>query len=304
MLEVEVNFTNKKLDLNLSRITKIGDVKDAVAAQLGVPANQVRLELKPEDANDKRIVLRNEQTLDEFRTHLQGTKLTLQGKNLGQQIPYSSLFYIEYAFPPISVLFFYLLNLKNVSFYNTLLTLCVIIHFGKRLYETRYVHIFSTPSVPFWVLIRNCAHYWLLIGVLLPIEVFFIRSPTLTFGATLWFLIFLAAEAGNFYCHLALRRLREVRQPDGTIQITNARKVPTGLFFDRVISPNYTFEILAWTAFTILFNTLIGVIFAAFSAYVMTQWAVEKKKRLIQASLDTNEKKQLAQRNASIPFLV
>jgi very-long-chain enoyl-CoA reductase len=302
MLNVEVKLGEKRLDLNLSRITKVGDIKDAVGAQLGIPRGQVRLELPTEDG--QRIVLNNEQTLDDFRTHLQGTKLTLSGKNLGSQIPYSSLFYIEYGFPPLSVLFFYLLNLKNVSSYNTLLTFCVVLHFGKRLLETKYVHIFSTPSVPFKVLLRNCLHYWLLIGVLLPIEVFFIRSPSLGCCSTILFLVFLSAEAGNLYCHIALRRLREVKRPNGSIEITNERKIPSGLFFDQIIAPNYTFEILAWVAFTLLFKTLVGVVFTALSGFIMTVWAVEKKRKLVQSSLDSNEKQQLRAKPATIPFVV
>lgn len=302
MLQVEVNFPGKKVLSNFSRLTNVGDIKGALTVQTGVPAEQIRLELRPENA--KKIVLGDAQILDDYHTHLEGNKLTLYAKDIGKQIGYSSLFYIEYAFPPLAVLFFYLLNIKNASSYNTLLTLCIIFHFGKRLLETHYVHIFSTPSVPFFVLMRNCIHYWLIIGILLPLEVFFLRSPDLPCCSTLWLLLFIGFELGNLYCHIQLRRLREVRNPNGTVEITMARKVPSGLFFDQVMSPNYTFEILAWLTFTILFKTFVGLIFTILSAAVMTSWAIEKKNKLINASLDTSEKDRLKKRFATIPYVV
>lgn len=302
MLQVEVNLENKKLNTTFSRVTSISEIKEAIGGQFGIPADRIRLELQPENA--KRILVTNAQTLDDFHTHLTGNKLTLYAKDLGIQVAYNALFYIEYAFPPLSVLFFYLLNAKNVSSYNTLLTLCVIFHFGKRLLETRFVHLFSTPSVPFSILVRNCIHYWVMIGLLLPLEVFVLRSPTLCCWPAFWLLLFFIFEAGNFYCHLMLRRLREVRTPSGEVEITMTRKVPYGLFFDQVISPNYTFEVLAWLSFSILFKTVVGFLFTLISAAVMAKWAIQKKKKLINGSLDTSEKERLKQRFAIIPFLV
>lgn len=217
---------------------------------------------------------------------------------------YENLFYIEYAFPPIAVSLFYLLNLGNATGYNTLLTFCVVLHFVKRLLETKYVHIFGNPSVPFKTLLRNCGHYWLLIGLFVPIECFYLRKPQLGFGATLLFLLFLAFEAGNLYCHWELRKLRVVEKSDGAVEITKERKIPKGLFFDHIVSPNYTFEILAWLTFTVLFKSFVGLIFTALSAWIMTLWALEKKRKLIASTNEVNEKRIVGGRAAILPMVI
>lgn len=41
----------------------------------------------------------------------------------------------------------------------------IILHFLKREYETMFVHRFSSSTMPFSNLPKNCFHYWILSGV-------------------------------------------------------------------------------------------------------------------------------------------
>ena len=51
------------------------------------------------------------------------------------------------------------------------------------------------------------------------------------------------------------------------------KKVPKGLFFDTIISPNYTFESIAWLCFAIITNGYISWLFWILGTITMTNWA-------------------------------
>lgn len=38
--------------------------------------------------------------------------------------------------------------------------LCWVAHYGKRLFETFFVHRFSRPTMPLTNLFKNCGYYW------------------------------------------------------------------------------------------------------------------------------------------------
>lgn len=304
MIKVEIQYASRIFEKSLPETTSVEELKKKMQSELKLAENRQRLETLSDTG--LKIALKNDQKLIDFKSNVKDGKLILNCKDLGTQIEYNYLFYIEYCFPPLSVLFFFFLFISRVSKYHVLLTFCVVFHFAKRLLETKYVHIFSTPSVPFKVLLRNCAHYWVLIGVILPIEVFVLRTPTLTACccSSCNVAVFLLFELGNFYCHFALRKMREEKQPDGSIKITMSRKVPSGLFFDWLISPNYTFEILAWLTFAILFNSVTAVVFLVLSSVIMTQWAIQKKKRYLTGDLSPAEKIGVKKRYATLPFII
>jgi very-long-chain enoyl-CoA reductase len=118
----------------------------------------------------------------------------------------------------------------------------VVFHFIKREYETLFVHRFSNDTMPISGLIKNTAHYWLLLGI---ICMYFMLHPdyqtpswssdTMSWG---FFALFCVAEFLNGMCHAVLRDLRK----PGTTE----RGIPQGYGFQLVSSANYTWDLLAW----------------------------------------------------------
>lgn len=81
--------------------------------------------------------------------------------------------------------------------------------------------------------------------------------------------LFIVFELGNLYCHIVLRNLRI--NPDGSLN--KERKIPKGLFFDLVVCPNYSFEILAWLTFVYLSGSYFALLFIAAGGSIMYIWA-------------------------------
>ncbi len=91
----------------------------------------------------------------------------------------------------------------------------ILFHFGKRLYESHFIHIFSHATVPVKGIIKNMVGYWGFFGLVIPVELFYLRDPkfgpcwfpcrTLEF---LCFVLFMVCEYGNYHCHVVLRNLR------------------------------------------------------------------------------------------------
>jgi very-long-chain enoyl-CoA reductase len=99
-------------------------------------------------------------------------------KNLGPQIRWSYLFYIEYAGPLL--IFPLLFLLGDRQHYNEIQYIALImgiIHFLKRELETAFVHVFSRASMPFKRLFINSLHYWIFFALNTGIELYFF--PTL-----------------------------------------------------------------------------------------------------------------------------
>lgn len=149
---------------------------------------------------------------------------------------------------------------------QTLTLLMTVAHYVKREYETLYVHRFSLASMPWRNLPKNCAHYWLLGGLLVAYPMY---APTFRPSTILQvryvpflpadvglILLWLFAETSNFATHLILRNLR----PEGT----KARKIPRGYGFDLVSCPNYFFEILGWVCLTGLTGSPYGETFGTY----------------------------------------
>jgi very-long-chain enoyl-CoA reductase len=282
MIVVNVELPKgNKLELRHPENSPITDIKLKIQEQTRMPVVQQRLEVVL--SAEKRVVLENHKKLNDYSGHIVNNVINLRLKNLGPQIPYRTFFYVEYTGPLITFLFAYLLFANQHDPFHRLITLLVIIHFAKRILEAKFVHIFSNASVPVSVVVRNSLYYWVLFGVLIPFEVYYLRqkpqlwSNAATVMLTLLFLLF---QAGNFYCHYALRKLR-IRKVNGVETIVPDRSVPTGLFFDSVISPNYSFEILIWVTFAIIFKSFFALFFAIVSFLILKNWASQKKQGML-----------------------
>jgi len=274
-LPITVDLTDKSLDT-----ATVGDIKTAIAQKFPkfYEARQ-KLALKGD-----RKPLADETTLKAAGV-TDGGELTV--KDLGAQISWRTVFLYEYGGPLVihSLFYFFPTLFFGVNVQHSLLQkylyAIVMLHFIKRELETIFVHRFSNGSMPYRSLARNCAHYWILGGLVLGYSVFsptysavspYIRDtirddPNFLIACTI---IWAAAELANARTHIILRDLR----PKGT----KTRKIPYGFGFDLVTCPNYTFEILGWIAVSVMTNSYSAHVFLLAGAYIQTVWAIKKYK--------------------------
>ncbi|KAL9648135.1 hypothetical protein ABK040_007500 [Willaertia magna] len=223
-------------------------------------------------------------------------------KDLGPQIGWRTVFICEY-FGPIFVfpLMYYLSPLihgKQIELNQTqiIATALFIIHFLKREYETIFVHIFGSETMPIFNLFKNCSYYW---GYAALIAYFVIhpnyQSPSM-------FQVYLGAAGvvvnmiGNYICHIILRNLRPPGSKD--------RKIPRGFAFEYVTCPNYTFEIFEWVFFTIMTQSLPSLLYTLSGAGQMLPWAI-KKHITLKKTFDGKDNRELYPKNRKIliPFV-
>ena len=193
-------------------------------------------------------------------------------KDLGPQISWRTVFIIEYLGPLLihPAIFCLYPGARSSAQYVTLAMVCL--HFLKREYETVFVHRFSSETMPFFNLFKNCAHYWLIGGAFLAAITYSDRYATETHNFPRYSMfLFTLAELCNFKTHTILRDLR----PAGTTE----RRIPRGLGFDQVSCPNYFFEILAWVAMSSVTNSWASWVFTAVGGIQMWFWSVKKHRR-------------------------
>ena len=170
----------------------------------------------------------------------------------------------------------------------------VVGHYLKREIETLFVHRFSNETMPVFNIFKNCAHYWLLMGL----SIYFLLHPKyqpsewgsdkIYYGLTAAFGYF---EMMNLRCHITLRNLR----PPGS----TARGIPRGNGFGHVSCANYFWESLCWLTFAVSSQTLFSWIFFLASSGQMLLWAQKKHQRLRKDFKDYPKG-----RKAMIPYLI
>lgn len=84
-------------------------------------------------------------------------------------------------------------------------------------------------------------------------------------------------QVSNLYCHIILRNLRG----DGS----GGYQIPSGFLFNIVTCANYTTEIYQWLGFNIATQTVAGYVFLFVAAFIMTNWALAKHRRLKRVTL-------------------
>jgi len=220
-----------------------------------------------------RVVLKPEAKLSSLGLKDQDTLIF---KDLGRQISWKTVFHIEY-FGPILMhaLCYYLPELVygqkvNHSFTQTVAFWLVVLHYLKREYETHFIHRFSNATMPFFNVFKNSAHYWLLGGLFIA---YFIYHPAFTAfwsdeAVIAFAVVMLLMEAGNFYSHYQLRNLRAPG--------TRERRNPRGFMFELTSCANYTFEVFAWLAFSLMVQSLPSWVFLLVSTAQIAQWSIKK----------------------------
>lgn len=221
-------------------------------------------------------------------------------KDLGVQISWRLVFVLEYLGPLfIFPLFYNLSHLIHGQEIKPCLTQrlgfsLVMFHFIKRELETLFVHRFSNATMPIHRLPVNCAHYWILSGVLIAYYLFHPKYQppinNVAINLTLSGLMVLF-ELLNLQTHLVLRNLRA--------RGSKVRGIPNGWGFNYVSCANYMWEILAWMSFCIMINCLTGWIFLIAASLQMFEWALKKHR---------NYRKEFKNyppaRTALIPFVI
>ena len=169
-------------------------------------------------------------------------------KDLGPQISWRTVFFIEYLGPLLIHPLFYFWVYKGLKTpLQTMACLLICIHFAKRELETLFIHRFSHATMPLSNLFKNSFHYWVLSGIAPAYFLYAsdynpsLAAPSVDSIAGLALVaLFAAAEVSNGITHVILRNLR----PAGT----RIRRIPFGFGFDLVSCPNYFFESVAWIA--------------------------------------------------------
>ncbi|MCJ1274680.1 3-oxo-5a-steroid 4- dehydrogenase [Puttea exsequens] len=217
---------------------------------------------------------------------------TVYVKDLGPQIPWRTVFLIEYLGPLlIHPLLFLILpptatttlltpfeNSFMPAFRSPLQTLSLIlitIHFLKRELETLFIHRFSAATMPAFNIFKNSAHYWLLSGLNMAYWIYRPSAPAAQPSnpliTALGLTLFAFGELANLNTHLVLRDLRST---GGT-----ERGIPQGFGFGAVTCPNYMFEAVAWVGVALMSWSWSTVLFAVVAVGQMGVWAKKKEGR-------------------------
>mmetsp|Transcript_2573 Transcript_2573/g.9156 ORF Transcript_2573/g.9156 Transcript_2573/m.9156 type:complete len:298 (-) Transcript_2573:39-932(-) len=219
-------------------------------------------------------------------------------RDLGPQIAWKLVFVLEYLGP---LVIYPLLYLQPSLIYGahsssgplpvqTIMCALYVFHFLKREFETLFVHRFGTSTMPLRNLFKNCGYYWLN-SLLLA---YFCNHPLYTPASLpvqyVGIALFIVGELGNLHAHFVLRGLRK---PGST-----ERNIPRGGLFELVSCANYFYEILAWTAFALLSQTVVAWLFMLQGAGQQWVWAKQKHARYRKEFTDYPRG-----RKALVPFL-
>ncbi|KXN87221.1 hypothetical protein AN958_08611 [Leucoagaricus sp. SymC.cos] len=311
MVEITVSSASKPpsfartwpLTVQVPEDGTIADVKAAITVKYPkFCESRQKISLK----NDRKPLADDKKMSEVLGEKVQGVEL--QVKDLGPQIGWRTVFFVEYVGPIlIHPLFYYFPKFwygKDVvhSSLQKYVYAFVMLHFIKRELETMFVHRFSNGTMPLRNIFKNSAHYHIFGGLFLAFDVYrpkyAANSPLMvgTYHNNKDFLYVAAglwafAELSNFHNHMTLRSLR----PPGT----RTRAIPRGYGFSLVSCPNYFFEIMGWAVVAAMTNSIAAYIFLAFSAYIMTVWALKKHK-----NYKKEFGKEYPRRRAIYPFIL
>lgn len=161
-----------------------------------------------------------------------------------------------------------------------------LFHFIKRTFECTFIHFYSKPTKSLNKIIREMGYYWLFFGIVIPFYLFhpqyqdkllvstIVPEYYLEYVYYILAVFFLFCEVMNFLCHNHLKSFRK-RDHDFT------RGIPYYHGFSASSCANYFWEILAWTTFALVTQTLISFVFLFISFFRMNSRAHKKHYRYI-----------------------
>lgn len=302
----------KKINCDTTPNTRLSAIIEAYAKKNGVSdPNRIKFSYVP-DENDKekkkRVPLKNYMTLEENGLDFaQSSTLSVYAKDVGPQIGWRTVYFLEYLGPMIihSLIYYGYYNAGEMTYTQILAFNLTLLHYLKREYETLFIHTFSADTMPLAFLFRNSGHYWIN-SLLIAYSVY---SPqNVVYDNKVWNFVYHVADRSldelkwfggamvifeicNLYCHIILRRLRS----DGSRE----HKIPYGFAFKFVSFPNYFFETLSWTVFAIMTNNWASYLFLFAGTGTMLMWAKQKHAKYRKTFGDKYPKN----RKAMIPFI-
>lgn len=290
----------------------VNDIVQKIASSNNLPESRIRLTRKTATRQEP---LGKDQLLSDFFDGPQLKQgIDLYVKDLGPQIGYQTVFFLEYLGPILiqTVIHTYFVRWKKVTQLQTqqLAYILSILHFTKREYESFAVHRFSNATMPLFNLFKNSAHYWILLGVNLA---FFVYSQDLsklasagrikkfifhvnsfpTYINVLLVAIWAFAQASNYITHVKLSKLRTGD--------SKAYVIPKGYGFDLLVCPNYVFESLGWLTFSVLVGNWSAWFFFVVGTGQMYIWAAARKERYLKTFGDDFKK---LKRAVYIPYIL
>jgi very-long-chain enoyl-CoA reductase len=225
----------------------------------------------------ERRVLQKDKALSDYG--ITGDRVNVvEFRDLGAQVSWRTVYLSEYIGPFLLYLWTYyqpeiLYGSHHApTYYQKLACYCFLGHFGRRLFESAFVHKWSGDSLGIYFLIKNCAYYWsagFLIGYVTnhPTWVPIIANDFVIKAEVALFVIF---QVANMWIHLQLRFARA--------EDSSYRWLPKGFLWSitGVSFPNYFFEVLIWIAWNIAFFSIPGVLFLIAGTVQMGIWAAKK----------------------------
>ena len=202
-------------------------------------------------------------------------------RDIGPQINYRLVYVLEYLGPLVfSIIFFIRYALiytknnpdKKLQTHVLCYFFMTIFHYGKRIAESLFVHIFSRTTMPLQNLFKNCAYYWGLFGILCGYTLFNPYSKDLTFLSIpryFFIMFFLSAELKNLKTHMILRDIK--------IKGHGKKYMPPKIEgFELVTCANYMWEFFAWFSFSVFSLNIFVILFTICGFLQMKQWALKK----------------------------
>lgn len=239
MAKLTINYKDRPIELETEQEHTVKWVKQQLQTHTKIPLLQQELSYK--DGEKKIVLTDNDKNLKFIDIPANGLSL----KNLGKQIRWEHVFYIEYLGPILILPLFYAIGKKEL--YTPVQTAALalgMLHYLKREYETAYVHVFSRESMPFKRVMINSFHYWILFGLFNAIELYLFPSghtysmPVIGGLCAAWGVF----EFMNFKCHQVLGNFRKgpkAKDEKEYDNVSKRRQIPYGYGFDSVSCANY-----------------------------------------------------------------
>ena len=299
-MDVQINNQTKKgtkavEKLPLNHNDKIRDIINLIKLKFNISLSSNRIGLYFVNNKNKKIYLTNkDRSLSSYNFE---ESYEIIVKDFGLQIDWRFVYVVEYLGPFLIFPFFYLLNLhKSANLTQNIGLLMGLFHYGKRIYESMFVHRFSRDTMPIKNLFVNVGYYWLLFGVSCGYSLFNDNYSETNFFGGLKFvfaILFFYFEIKNYYCHILQKNTKDALKGEHGI-------LPNEHGYGLVSCANYFWEFLAWLCFSLFVNTISFYVFTAAGFYIMRKWAIEKHENYKTIFGDKYPK----ERKAFIPYLV
>ncbi|TNV76835.1 hypothetical protein FGO68_gene9890 [Halteria grandinella] len=223
-----------------------------------------RIGLQVQDSADPKKIIVLSERRKILSDYISGSQATLSFKDIGPQIPLTTVLLVEY-FGPLLITFILVAFQKLIygkvapyTFNQKVGIAMVIGHYLNRGLETLFVHRFSKDTIPFMNLFKNFGNDWVIFGF---VNMYFFLHPD--YKASAWAsetlqivfaCIFAFFEFLNLMCNITLRNLSSLGRND--------KGIPKGWGFDYVSCANYYWESLCWLVFAIQAQSSVRTYFS------------------------------------------